>query len=411
MRLRTPRLATRLQGLGVSVFTEMTALAQRHRAVNLAQGFPDFAYAPRTLAQAVGTAAVAGTGTGTGGTALAQYTRAPGLPKLAQAVAAHERRFYGLEYEWESEVTVTCGATEAIFATVQGLCEVGDSVVMFSPHYDSYVASVLMAGAVPSLVPLKPSAPGAADTFSFDPSDLRRAVTPRTRMILLNSPHNPTGKVFSRAELAHVARVAVENDIIVVTDEVYEHLVYDGVEHVPLTREFPELRPRCVRISSAGKTFGVTGYKVGTVCAPPDLSAAVRSAHQFITFCTPGFIQHAVAEEGYAQPDAFFEGLKADFQRRRDVLCEGLDRVGLRLVGGSPPASGYFAVVDVSPLGFEDDVAFCRALPEKVGVAAIPVSAFYYGGGGPKSLVRFAFCKSDETLREGLERLQRVRLL
>ena len=398
--------ATRLKGLGVSVFTEMTALAQKHRAVNLAQGFPDFAYGPRGLGEAVANAA-------RGDLLLSQYTRAPGLPALAKAVAQHEKRFYGLEYDWESEVTITCGATEAIFATVQGLCEVGDAVVMFSPHYDSYVASVLMAGAVPTLVPLKPAAPGASSAagFSFDPAELKRAVTPRTRMILLNSPHNPTGKVFSRAELAQVARVAVENDLIVVTDEVYEHLLYDGVEHLPITREFPELRPRCVRISSAGKTFGVTGYKVGTVCAPPDLSVAVRSAHQFITFCTPGFIQQAVADQGYSQPDSFYDGLKADFQRRRDALCDGLDRVGLRVVGGSAPASGYFAVVDVSPLGFDDDVAFCRTLPEKVGVAAIPVSAFYYGGGGPRSLVRFAFCKSDETLRVGLERLQRIRSL
>ena len=418
MAPRLPHLTTRLQGLGTSVFTEMTALAVRHGAANLAQGFPDFEYGPRPLREAVKRGLDSN---------MNQYCRSSGLPSLVQAVAAHERRFYGLEYDPMEEVTVTSGATEAVFATVQALCEVGDEVLCFEPFYDSYRASIRMAGAVPKYVKLRarPSAGAAAQLaraggdrgggagFTFDPDELRRAVTDRTRLVLLNTPHNPTGKVFSHAELAHVARLAEERDLIVVTDEVYEHLTYGGVAHVPITAHFPALRDRCVRISSAGKTFGVTGWKVGTVCANRALSAAVRAAHQFVTFSTSTPMQHALAEQAYTLPDAFFANLRSDFERRRDLLCEGLARAGLHVVGDALPEGGYFAVVDAAAIGFPDDVAFTKMLPERVGVAAVPVSAFYDDAGDPANRrhVRFAFCKSDETLAKALKQLERLRHL
>ena len=387
MSSRQPHLTARLQGFGTTIFTEMTRLALEHGALNLGQGFPDFD-GPAVIQEAAIAAIRAGHN---------QYCRMAGIPALTAAIADHQRRFYDLRYDPESEITVYSGATEAIFAALQALCEVGDEVVVFEPYYDSYRASITMAGAVPKLVTLR------APDFSFDPAALAAAITPKTRAILLNSPHNPTGKVFSRAELERVAELCREHDLVAITDEVYEHLVYDG-EHVPLAT-LPGMRARTIQISSAGKTFSFTGWKVGWTCAPPAISAALRCAHQFITFCTATPFQHAIAA-ALALGDDFYAELVRDYRRRRDLLCAGLRAVGFDVL---TPAGTYFALTDLRPLGYADDVEFCRMLPARVGVAAIPPSVFYDGRHDGRHLVRWAFCKSDPVLTGAIERLQRLR--
>ena len=381
---RIPRLTARLQGFGTTIFAEMTALAQRHHAVNLGQGFPDFEGPTR-----IRDAAIEAMRTGKN-----QYARSSGIPELTAAIAAHQRRRYGLEYDPETEITVCHGATETIASTLQALLEVGDEVVMFEPVYDSYLATVAMAGAVPRVVTLRSPA------FDYDPAALEAAITPKTRVLLLNSPHNPTGKVFSRAELEHVAALCRAHDLVAVTDEVYEHLVYEG-EHVPLAT-LPGMRERTVVISSAGKTFSFTGWKVGWACAPAELSRAIRTAHQFVTFCNGTPFQYAVAE-ALALGDDYFDELRRDYRARRDRLCAGLRAVGF---GVLEPAGTYFVCVDIRPLGFDDDMELCRRLPEAVGVAAIPNSAFYVHEEAGRHLVRFAFCKSDPVLDEGIARLR-----
>ena len=380
---RLPHLSSRLQGFGTTVFAEMTALAQRHGAVNLGQGFPDFDGPPVLLDAAV-EAIRAGHN---------QYAPGTGVPALRQAIAEHQRRFWGLDYDADAEITVTAGATEAICATLQALCETGDEVVLIEPWYDSYRASVAMAGAVERTVALR------SPDFRLDEDALRAAVTPKTRLLLVNSPHNPTGRVLDRDELDAVARVCVEHDLLAVTDEVYEHLVFDG-EHVPLA-SLPGMRERTVVISSAGKTFSATGWKVGWVCAPPELTAAVRTAKQFMTFTNGTPFQHAVAR-ALSLEDAFFDTLVATYRAKRDRLCEGLAKAGFEVL---PPQGTYFAVVDIRPLGEDDDVAFCMALPERAGVAAIPMSVFSVMPDRERHLVRFAFCKTDDVLDEGIRRL------
>jgi len=383
---RIPHLVSRLQGFGTNVFTEMTLLAQRHDAVNLGQGFPDF-----DGPDAVKDAAVAAIRDGHN-----QYCRTFGVPDLNRAIAAHQRRFYGLEYDPDAEVTVTNGATEAIFATLQALCEVGDEVVFFEPFYDSYRASVAMAGAVERLVTLRD--PG----FEVDFDALERMIGPKTRAVLLNTPHNPTGKVFRRHELERIAELCRRHDVVAISDEVYEHLVFDG-EHVPLAT-LPGMRERTVTISSTGKTFSMTGWKIGYACAPPELSTAIRTAHQFITFCNSAPLQPAMAAALGADA-AYFEGFLADYRRRRDRLCEGLAEVGFRVL---VPAGTYFVLADIRPLGWDHDVEFCRMLPEAVGVAAIPPTAFYVDKAAGRHLVRFAFCKTLELLDEGVWRLKKL---
>jgi len=384
---RQPHLTARLQGFGTTIFTEMTRLALQHGAVNLGQGFPNFD-GPSAIKEAAIAAIRAGHN---------QYCRMSGLPELSRAIAAHQRRFYGLEYDPDTEITVYSGATEAIFAVFQALCEVGDEVVLFEPFYDSYRASVTMAGAVPKIVTLR--APG----FGYRPEELEAAITPKTRAILLNTPHNPTGKVFSRAELEHIAGLCRRHDLLAITDEVYEHLVYEGT-HVPLAT-LPGMRERTVLISSSGKTFSFTGWKVGHTCAPPAISAALRCAHQFVTFCTATPFQHALAR-AFVLEDEFFAQLTAEYRARRDRMCEGLRAIGFEVL---VPAGTYFIMTDIRPLGYDDDVAFCRMLPERVGVAAIPPSSFYEHPAEGRHLVRWAFCKTDEVLDEGLRRLQRLR--
>ncbi|MEM7151969.1 MAG: pyridoxal phosphate-dependent aminotransferase [Myxococcota bacterium] len=381
---RQPRLTARLQGFGTTIFAEMTALAIEHEAVNLGQGFPDFE-GPVEIRNAVVEAIEGG---------FNQYSRSFGLPVLNEAICAHQRRHYGLSYDPQTEITVTNGATEAIASTLAALVDVGDEVVMFEPVYDSYLATVAMAGAVPKVVTLH------SPDFSYEPSALEAAITPKTRVLLLNTPHNPTGKVFSRAELEHIAKLCREHDLIAVTDEVYEHLVFDG-EHIPLAG-LPGMRERTVIISSAGKTFSFTGWKIGWTCAPPDLSRAIRTAHQFITFCNGTPFQPAIAK-ALALGDDYYTQFTADYRARRDRLCTGLAEVGFEVL---KPAGTYFVCVDIRPLGFEDDMALCKALPGAVGVAAIPNSAFYVNKEHGRHLVRFAFCKSDPVLEEGIRRLR-----
>lgn len=384
---RLPHLTTRLQGFGTTIFAEMTGLAIEHRAVNLGQGFPDFE-GPDFIKEAAIEAIRAGHN---------QYCRTQGIPPLNQAIADHQKRFWGLEYDPDSEITVYSGATEAIFATLCALCEVGDEVVLFEPFYDSYRASVASAGAVERIVTLR------APDFHYDPAELEAAITPKTKIILVNTPHNPTGKVYSREELEHIAKLCIEHDIIAVTDEVYEHLVFDG-EHVCLA-SLPGMRDRTVVISSAGKTFSFTGWKIGHTCASPALSKALRTAHQFITFCNGTPFQHAMAK-AYVAPDAYFETFLAEYRERRDRLCQGLADIGFEVL---TPAGTYFALTDIRPLGYDDDVEFCRMLPEKVGVAAIPPSSFYLNKHEGRHLVRWAFCKTMPVIDAALERLQKLK--
>ncbi|MEM7353835.1 MAG: methionine aminotransferase [Acidobacteriota bacterium] len=384
---RQPYLTSRLQGFGTNVFTEFSALAQRHDAVNLGQGFPDFD-GPDFIKDAAIRAIREGHN---------QYCRMSGIPALNQAVAAHQKRFYDLDYDPDRQVTVMNGATECLFATFQALCEVGDEVIYFEPFYDSYRAGVAMAGAVDKPITLR------SPDFTYSPEELERAIGPKTRLLLLNTPHNPTGRVFSRAELEHLADLCRRHDLLVISDEVYEHLVFDG-EHIPIAT-LPGMYERTLTLSSTGKTFSMTGWKIGYVCAPEPLTHAVRTAHQFITFCNSAPLQPAMAEALMADDD-FFHQFLAEYRERRDRLCDGLADVGF---GVQPPAGTYFVVADIRPLGFDDDVEFCRMLPEKVGVAAIPPTAFYVNKAAGRHLARFAFCKSLDLLDEAIRRLQPLR--
>jgi N-succinyldiaminopimelate aminotransferase len=319
-----------------------------------------------------------------------------GIPEVHEALAAKYRRDYGLDYRPGDELTVTSGATEAIFAAIQGICDPGDGIVLFEPYYDSYKASVLMAGAVPAFVTLE------APDWRFDRVLLAAAVTDRTRAILVNTPHNPTGKVFSKDELEEIARLCVERDLVCITDEVYEHMVYDG-RHVPMAT-LPGMRERTITISSFGKTFSLTGWKIGWAAAPPELTKAVRAAHQFITFATATPLQHAAACALSASPE-YYEKLLAGYRARRDFLVGELERVGF---GVRPPAGAYYVCADFRRFGFEDDVAFCRHLIEDVGVAAIPPSFFYDRPENGRGYVRFAFCKEAGTLEAAVRRLEKL---
>jgi N-succinyldiaminopimelate aminotransferase len=380
----TPLPPGRLAPFSTTIFAEMTALAVATCSLNLGQGFPD-TDGPAEIAEAAIAAIRAGEN---------QYPPGPGIPSLRAAVAGHQRRCYGLEYDPYEEVLVTTGATEGIAAALLGLCEPGDEVVVFEPFYDSYPACVAMAGAVMKTVALR------MPDWSFDPDELAAAVSSRTRLVLLNSPHNPTGKVFSVEELDAVARVCVEHDLVVVTDEVYEHLVYDGV-HVPIaTRE--AMRDRTVSLSSAGKTYSFTGWKIGWACGPSYLVARVRAAKQFLTFATGTPFQHAVAAALDAG-DRLVAPLRDSLHERRDLLCDGLEALGLTV---HRPAATYFATTDIASIGEDDALTFCRELPERCGVVAVPSSVFYRDAAPGKTLVRWAFCKRPEVLREALDRLK-----
>ncbi|MBO0775593.1 MAG: pyridoxal phosphate-dependent aminotransferase [Actinobacteria bacterium] len=381
-----PLLNSRLAGMGTTIFAEMSALALATGSVNLGQGFPD-TDGPREIAAAAAAAVMEGRGN--------QYPPGPGIPELRQAVAAHQKRWYGLDLNPDTEVLVTAGATEAIAASLLALLEPGDEVIAFEPYYDSYAACIAMAGATRVPVTLRP--PG----FRPDMAAVRAAVTPRTRLILLNTPHNPTGAVFTRAELAELAAIACARDLLVVSDEVYEHLVFDG-EHIPIC-SLPGMAGRTVTISSGAKTFSFTGWKIGWATGSPDLVSAVRTAKQFLTYVSGGPFQYAIAE-ALALPDAYFHGSCASLRGRRDLLCAGLQRAGF---GVYPPAGTYFITTDVQPLGELDGIRFCRELPRRAGVVAIPSAVLYDNQEAGISQVRFAFCKREEVLREALSRLSR----
>ncbi|WP_411096880.1 pyridoxal phosphate-dependent aminotransferase [Streptomyces sp. 020-2-3H-GM] len=382
-----PLLNRRLAAFGTTIFAEMSALALRTGSINLGQGFPD-TDGPEEIREAAVRALRDGRGN--------QYPPGPGVPELRAAVAAHQERFYGLSWSPETEVLVATGATEAIAASLLALLEPGDEVIAFEPYYDSYAACIAMAGA--RRVPLTLRAPG----FRPDLDELRSLITPRTRLLLLNTPHNPTGAVLTPDELSGIAALAVEHDLLVVTDEVYEHLVFTGAHH-PIAA-LPGMRGRTVSISSAGKTFSYTGWKVGWVTGDAALVAAVRSAKQYLTFVSGGPFQYAIAE-ALALPDTFFTGFLADMHRKRDLLATGLRAAGFQVY---EPEGTYFITTDIAPFGDEDAYAFCRALPERCGVAAVPNSVFYDDPEAGRSQVRFTFCKKDEVLEEAVTRLGRL---
>jgi N-succinyldiaminopimelate aminotransferase len=382
----SPYLAERLRGFGTTIFAEMSALAVEKDAINLGQGFPD-TDGPVEVLEAAVQAIRSGQN---------QYPPGPGIPQWRAAIAAHQRHWYDLEFDPDTEVLVTAGATEAIAATLLALCEPGDEVVTFEPYYDSYAAGISMAGAQRRVVQLR------VPDWSFDHDELRAAITPRTRLVLLNSPHNPTGKVFSREELALVAELCVEHDLVAVTDEVYEHLVFEG-EHVPLAT-FPGMRDRTVQISSGGKTFSCTGWKIGWVCARPELVAAVRTAKQFLTYVSGGPFQPAIAL-GLGLPDDQIRRIATDLREKRDRLRAGLAAAGFTVY---PSHATYFVTVDIRPFGETDGLEFCRTLPDRCGVVAVPSVVFYDDkeAGGP--LVRFACCKKLDVIDEAVARLARL---
>ncbi len=383
-----PLLNRRLDGLGTTIFAEMSARAVATGSINLGQGFPD-TDGPVEIAQAAAKAILEGRGN--------QYPPGPGIPELRQAIAAHDERFYRLRYDPADEVLVTAGATEAIAAAMLALVEPGDEVIAFEPYYDSYAANIAMAGGVRVPVTLRPP------DFRPDPDELAKAVTDRTRLILLNTPHNPTGSVFTSGELAAIAKLAVERDLLVVSDEVYEHLVFDG-EHLPIAG-FPGMRDRTVSVSSAGKTFSFTGWKIGWVKAAPELVTAVKTAKQFLTFVSGGPFQYAVAE-ALALPDEYYAWLRDDLRAQRDLFLPGLRDIGFEVY---EPQGTYFVTTDIRGLGEQDGLEFCRTLPDRVGVVAIPSAVFYDHKEAARSHVRFAFCKRPEVLTEALVRLSRLR--
>jgi N-succinyldiaminopimelate aminotransferase len=384
-------LVERMRSFGETIFAEMTALAIRLNALNLGQGFPD-TDGPAAMLKVASDAILGGVN---------QYPPGPGMPELRAAVSRHRRQRYGLEYDPANEVFVTVGATEAVSATVLATCERGDEVVVFEPFYDSYPAVIALSGATRRAVTLRPDGP--TGRFTFDPDELRAAIGPRTRMILINSPHNPTGTVFTREELALVAELCVEHDLYAVTDEVYEHLTYDGAEHLPLAL-FPGMRERTFSISSAGKTFSVTGWKTGWVCAPPELITAVQTVKQFTTFTANGALQLAVAH-GLDHELDWVHAQRSALERKRDRLADGLTAAGFDV---HRPAGTYFVQADVRPLGFDDGTAFARSLPERAGIVAIPSSVFYDDVKAGRPYVRFAFCKKDEVIDEAVARLARL---
>ena len=377
------RPAQRLQGIPPTIFTTMSALAQRTGAVNLGQGFPD-ADGPAALLDAADHALHSGAN---------QYAPGPGVPALRQAIARHQRRHYGLDLDPDTQVVVTTGCTEGIAASLLGLVDPGDEVVVLEPYYDSYTAMIQIAGGVRRPVTLR------APDFRLDVDALRAAVGPRTRFVLLNSPHNPTGTVLTRAELQAVADLAVERDLVVITDEVYEHLTFAEHEHVPLST-LPGMFERTLTLSSAGKSYSVTGWKVGWATGPAALVSAVLAAKQWLTFTSGAPLQPAVARALDEEPD-WPRGLARNLQARRDLLCDGLSALGLDV---RRPEGTYFALTDISALGWDDGMEFCLALPERAGVVAIPTQPFHDSDAGDQ-LVRWAFCKEASVVEEALSRL------
>ncbi|HXL91238.1 MAG TPA: pyridoxal phosphate-dependent aminotransferase [Streptosporangiaceae bacterium] len=382
-----PLLNRRLAGLGTTIFAEMSARAVATGSINLGQGFPD-TDGPQQIAQAAADAILSGRGN--------QYPPGPGVPELRDAIVEHQQRFYGLSYDPATEVLVTAGATEAVAAALLALVEPGDEVIAFEPYYDSYAANIAMAGGTRVPVTLRPP------HFRPDLDELTSKITSRTRLILLNTPHNPTGAVFSEAELEAIARLAVEHDLLVITDEVYEHLIYAGT-HCPIA-QFPGMRERTVSISSAGKTFSFTGWKIGWVTAAPELIGAVKTTKQFMTFVSGGPFQYAIAQ-ALALPDSYYTQLRDDLRAKRDLLAAGLSDIGFEVY---QPDGTYFVTTDIARLGERDGIEFCRGLPDRAGVVAIPSAVFYDDKEAGRTQVRFAFCKRKEVLHEALARLSKL---
>ena len=381
-----PHLVARMQGHRLSIFGEMSALAVETGAINLGQGFPD------TDGPAeVTTAAIQAIRDG-----FNQYPPDRGIPELRQAVADHQARFYDQHVD-PDDVVVATGASEALGATVMALVEPGQEVIVFEPYFDLYAAVIELAGGVRRAVTLR------TPDYSFDPAELEAAIKPSTRMIMVNTPHNPTGKVFSQAELGEIARLAIAHDLVVVTDEVYEHMTYDGTRHIPLAT-LPGMAERTVTISSGGKSFGLTGWKVGWVHAPTELVGAVHTVKQHLSFTSGAPFQRAMVT-ALNLGDDYFTGLADDLRVRRDLIVDGLSSVGLTVY----PAMGtYYVTVDVGPLGYDDGMDFCHDLPGRCGVVAVPTRVFYDDQEAGRSIVRFAYCKRLEVLHEAIERLSRL---
>lgn len=383
---REPYLTAKLQGFGTTIFAEMSMLAVATDSINLGQGFPD-TDGPREILDAAIDAINSG---------LNQYPPGPGMAVLREAIAAHQSRFYGVDYRPGDEVLVTAGATEALAGALLGMLDTGDEVLVFDPMFDSYAPCIALAGAVARTVLLRPP------TYAFDPDELRAAVTSKTKLILLNTPHNPTGRVFTMAEMQCIADLAIERDLIVVTDEVYEHLVFDGAPHISMAA-LPGMRDRTLTISSGGKTFNTTGWKIGWLCGPAPLVQAARTAKQFLTYVNGGPFQPAIAL-GLGLPDSFFHDVAADLQAKRDRLLPGLLDAGFIVY---PTGGTYFVTVDIRPLQPDGDgMAFCRALPHHCGVVAIPNEVLYANKAEGRHLVRFAFCKQLSVIDEAVARLK-----
>jgi aspartate/methionine/tyrosine aminotransferase len=377
-------VADRLTPFGVTIFTEMTTLAVEHDAINLGQGFPNWP-GVGFVKEAASRSMISGDHD--------QYPPSPGIPRLRQAIADRYSPLFGRDLDPGSEITVTCGCTEALAASFLGLFNPGDEVILIEPFYDSYPVDAALAGAVPKYVRVRPP------DFALDPDELRVVFSPNTKAILLNTPHNPSGRVFTRQELQAVADLCQEFDVFAIADEVYEEMVFDS-EHVRLAT-LPGMWERTLTLSSLGKTFSLTGWKLGWGIGPPELTAGLRSAHQFLTFTTPTPTQHG-AQAALGAPDSFYEELRASYRAKRDLLASGLADIGFEV---HLPQGTYFLMAGIEQFGFEDDRTFARHLIEKAGVVAIPPSVFYSRPEYGKGLIRFAFCKDEEMLSEAIDRL------
>ncbi|MGB1650384.1 MAG: pyridoxal phosphate-dependent aminotransferase [Acidimicrobiales bacterium] len=384
-----PFIKDSMREFGETIFAEMSALAVKTGAINLGQGFPD-TDGPREIAEL----AIAAIRDGHN-----QYPPGLGIKKLRDAISHHQMRFYGLEFDSETEVLVTAGATEAIAASLLAICEQGDEIITFEPYYDSYAASIALAGGVRRVITLN------TPDYSFSIDDLEKLITAKTKAILLNSPHNPTGKVFTHNELSQIANLCIEHDLVAICDEVYEHLVFEG-QHIPLI-QYPGMRNRTIQISSAGKTFSFTGWKIGWVCAQPALLDTVRTAKQFLTYVNGAPFQHAIAE-ALNLPDHYFDNFLEDMRVKRDCLSQGLEKAGLTTF---TPQGTYFVTADIESLGYEDGKQFCLDLPVQCGVVAVPNVVFYDNKDLGSTLIRFAFCKRLDVLEEAVERLQTLESL
>ena len=384
-----PFIKDSMREFGETIFAEMSALAAKTGAINLGQGFPD-TDGPREIAEL----AIAAIRDGHN-----QYPPGLGIKKLRDAISHHQMRFYGLEFDSETEVLVTAGATEAIAASLLAICEQGDEIITFEPYYDSYAASIALAGGVRRVITLN------TPDYSFSIDDLEKLITAKTKAILLNSPHNPTGKVFTHNELNQIANLCIEHDLVAICDEVYEHLVFEG-QHIPLI-QYPGMRDRTIQISSAGKTFSFTGWKIGWVCAQPALLDTVRTAKQFLTYVNGAPFQHAIAE-ALNLPDLYFDNFLEDMRVKRDCLSQGLEKAGLTTF---TPQGTYFVTADIKNLGYEDGKQFCLDLPVQCGVVAVPNVVFYDNKDLGSTLIRFAFCKRLDVLEEAVERLQTLESL